>query len=251
VHFFNNSKYLLVILTTCIFSCPIAAQTATLPASTLPVTKVRKPPIDPVVRTVPDTSVAEPKVKPKKKVRAVASDALKPGQFVWDAAAAANAGSLKIVVLLDIQRLYVFNDSKLVAFSTISSGKPGHETPPGIFPILQKDKDHKSTIYDDAPMPFMQRLTWDGVAMHGGHLPGRPASHGCIRLPGQFAQSLFDITKTGQDVYVLSDADTPPPRPVAPKPVVPAPIVPAPALPVESVPGDPVPPVPAPIDDTL
>ncbi len=200
-----------------------------------------KPPIDPIVPTLPQT----PKAVVKKPAKAVATDRLRPGEYMWDAGAG-NPGTLKIVVLLDIQRLYVFNNSKLVAFSTISSGKPGHETPPGIFPILQKSKDHKSNIYDDAPMPFMQRLTWDGIAMHAGHLPGRPASHGCIRLPKQFAQSLFGITKTGQDVIVLRDADTPPPRPVAPKPVVPPP-APAPVVPVEPEAGVPVQPATPPV----
>jgi lipoprotein-anchoring transpeptidase ErfK/SrfK len=250
VHFVMKSKYLLAISISCAFFSPVLGQNAAVqkpmatPNASAPAqATTAKPPIDPVVPTLTPSA-------PKKKGKAVATDQLKPGQFMW-AEEATNPGTLKIVVLLDVQRLYVFNNSKLVAFSTISSGKLGHETPPGIFPILQKEKDHKSSIYDDAPMPFMQRLTWDGVAMHAGHLPGRPASHGCIRLPARFAQSLFGITRTGQEVLVLRDADTPPPRPVAPKvlpaPVVSAPVIPAPALPVEPEPGVPVAPVTTPV----
>ena len=73
--------------------------------------------------------------------------------------------------------------------STVSTGKPGHATPTGVFTILQKEVDHKCNLYDDAPMPFMQRLTWSGVAMHAGHLPGFPASHGCIRLPATMPET--------------------------------------------------------------
>jgi lipoprotein-anchoring transpeptidase ErfK/SrfK len=257
VHFVNKSKCLAILAVSCTVFSPVFGQNNVVQTTgqTSAQPQISKPPIDPVVRTLPATPSVTPKAPVRKTAKAVATDQLKPGQFMWGQDAEV-PGALKIVVLLDVQRLYVFNDSKLVAFSTISSGKPGHETPPGIFPILQKEKDHKSSIYDDAPMPFMQRLTWDGVAMHAGHLPGRPASHGCIRLPARFAQSLFGITRTGQEVLVLRDADTPPPRPVAPKvvpapavpaPVIPAPIIPAPALPVEPEPGVPVAPVTTPV----
>ena len=126
----------------------------------------------------------KPTPKPRKKG---AVDALKPGQFVW-VTQAVYEGPMKIVIVLDIQRIYVFQRDKLIGFSTISSGKKGKETPTGFFNILQKNVDHKSNLYSDAPMPFMQRLTWDGIAMHGGYLPGYPASHGCIRLPLAFSK---------------------------------------------------------------
>ena len=105
-------------------------------------------------------------------------DALKPGQFVW-VTRAIYEGAMKTVIVLDIQRIYVFQSDKLIGFSTISSGKKGKETPTGFFNILQKNVDHKSNLYSDAPMPFMQRLTWDGSAMHGGY-PGWPSvrAHG-------------------------------------------------------------------------
>ena len=157
----------------------------------------------------------KPTPKPRKKG---AVDALKPGQFVW-VTQAIYEGPMKIVIVLDIQRIYVFQNDKLIGFSTISSGKKGKETPTGFFNILQKNVDHKSNLYSDAPMPFMQRLTWDGIAMHGGYLPGYPASHGCIRLPLAFAKALFGVTRLDQEVFVLQDTATPVKRP-EPKPVV-------------------------------
>ena len=157
----------------------------------------------------------KPTPKPRKKG---AVDALKPGQFVW-VTQAVYEGPMKIVIVLDIQRIYVFQRDKLIGFSTISSGKKGKETPTGFFNILQKNVDHKSNLYSDAPMPFMQRLTWDGIAMHGGYLPGYPASHGCIRLPLAFAKALFGVTRLDQEVFVLQDTATPVKRP-EPKPVV-------------------------------
>lgn len=145
------------------------------------------------------------------------TDSLKPGQYVWEQQASYD-GPMKIVVVLDIQRIYVFQNDRLIGFSTISSGKKGKETPTGFFNILQKNIDHKSNLYSNAPMPFMQRLTWDGIAMHAGYLPGYPASHGCIRLPRAFAKSLYDATKMDQEVVVLKDTATPLKRP-EPKPV--------------------------------
>lgn len=107
---------------------------------------------------------------------------------------------------LKLQRAYAYRNGVPIGTSTVSSGKAGHETPLGVFVILQKDIDHKSNLYDGAPMPFMQRLTWDGIAMHAGNVPGYPASHGCIRLPAAFAKLLFGITKIGLTVVVTDDA---------------------------------------------
>ena len=207
-------------------------------APTQPVEKVTPPLVQPTLPTPQKVQPVVQKTPPAKKAPAV--DALRPGQFVWEDRAIKEADT-RIVVVLNVQRLYVFQNSKLVAFSTISSGKKGHETPPGIFPILEKDLDHKSSLYDDAPMPFMQRLTWDGVAMHAGHNPGFPASHGCVRLPAEFAKRLFNVTKYGQRVIVMRDVDTPPPAPAEVKPIEPA----TPANPVQpaAVPA----PTPAPV----
>ena len=140
--------------------------------------------------------------------------ALKPGEFLW-APEVAPTGPVMIVVSLSQQRAYVYRNGLLIGISTVSTGKKGHATPTGVFTILQKEVDHKSNLYDDAPMPFMQRLTWGGVALHAGNLPGYPASHGCIRLPRAFAQQLYKVTKLGLTV-IITDRD-PVPR-IAPGP---------------------------------
>ena len=129
--------------------------------------------------------------------------ALKPGEFLWYPQIAP-AGPVVLVVSLDEQRAYVYRNGIAIGVSTISSGKTGHETPPGVFTILQKNKDHRSNLYNNAPMPYMQRLTWDGIALHGGALPGYPASHGCVRLPHAFAEKLFAITQRGDSVVVAN-----------------------------------------------
>lgn len=112
---------------------------------------------------------------------------------------------LTIVVSLREQSLKLFDSRGLVAQSGISSGRSGYSTPTGIFTILQKNRTHYSNLYDSAPMPNMQRLTWSGVALHAGHLPGYPASHGCIRLPYAFSRQLFSMTKLGTRVIVHDD----------------------------------------------
>jgi len=131
---------------------------------------------------------------------------LKPGEFIWLPAAQRDTGApLMIIVNLLGQRAYVYRDGEPIAISTVSTGRPGRETPTGTFAILEKERMHHSNIYDDAPMPFMQRLTWTGLTLHAGHLPGHPASHGCIRLPEKFAQQLFDLTETGETVVISDD----------------------------------------------
>lgn len=108
-----------------------------------------------------------------------------------------------IVVSKASQRMYVFKDGVPWASSPVSTGKRGHSTPAGVFPILQKRVHHRSNIYSNAPMPYMQRLTWRGVAIHAGRLPGYPASHGCIRLPYAFARALFGLTKAANTTVVV------------------------------------------------
>ncbi|VXC84920.1 L,D-transpeptidase [Sphingomonas sp. AX6] len=143
-----------------------------------------------------------------------AVEKLKPGEFIW-APQVAPEGPMMIVVSLQRQRAYVYRNGVIIGVSTVSTGSEGRETPTGIFTVLQKDIDHKSNLYDDAPMPFMQRLTWDGIAMHAGKVPGFPASHGCIRLPTEFAKMLYGVTVRGMTVIISDDA--PVPR-VAPSP---------------------------------
>lgn len=193
----------------------------TLPAEPeIPTPSTQMPSVQPPAVVPP--VVVQPTPKPVKRKGPV--DALKPGQFVW-VAKDAYQGPMKIVVVLDIQRIYVFQNDKLIGFSTVSSGKKGKETPTGVFNILQKNVDHKSNLYSNAPMPYMQRLTWDGIALHGGHLPGYPASHGCIRLPHAFAKTLFGVTQMNQEVVVLKDTSTPVKRPEPAPLITPPPII--------------------------
>jgi lipoprotein-anchoring transpeptidase ErfK/SrfK len=188
---------------------PLVIADTEIPSTPPPVTT------PPVVTPPAVKPTVTPPPKPRKKGP---GDALKPGQFIW-IKQGKYEGPLKIVIVLDIQRIYVFQNDKLIGFSTISTGKKGKETPIGAFNILQKNVDHKSNLYSNAPMPYMQRLTWDGIAIHGGDVPGYPASHGCIRLPHPFAKALYGLTQMNQEVVVLQDTSTPVKRP-APKPVV-------------------------------
>jgi len=137
-----------------------------------------------------------------------------------------------IVISKPSQRMYVFKDGQPWRDSAVSTGKRGHTTPSGVFPILQKAVRHRSNLYSNAPMPFMQRLTWGGIAIHAGDLPGYPASHGCIRLPMEMARALFALTRAEATTIVISDtpiatfahagalalgSDTPLPGKVAPQ----------------------------------
>ncbi|MCE7795365.1 L,D-transpeptidase [Sphingobium sufflavum] len=129
---------------------------------------------------------------------------LKAGEYIW-APEIAPDGPVTIIVSLKTQRAYAYRNGVPIGVSTVSTGKAGHDTPTGIFTILQKEVDHKSNLYANAPMPFMQRLTWTGIAMHAGNLPGYPASHGCVRLPLAFAKLLFEVTKLGLTVVITND----------------------------------------------
>lgn len=133
---------------------------------------------------------------------------LKPGQWVW-APGIAPAGPVLIYVDLSDQTASVYRNGVRIAVTTVSSGRPGHETPTGVFTILQKDPNHHSSKYNDAPMPFQERLTWDGVALHAGGLPGYPSSHGCVHLPYDFSKLLFSITSLGGTVVVAGAAGKP------------------------------------------
>jgi hypothetical protein len=135
---------------------------------------------------------------------------LKPGQWVWAGSNIGNAGPMAVIVSLTEQRAYVYRNGILMAWTTISSGKAGYETPTGVFTILQKDKDHRSNLYNNAAMPYQQRLTWGGVALHAGGLPGYPESHGCVHLPSAFAEKLFAASNLGMTVVVSEEGKTPP-----------------------------------------
>ncbi len=133
---------------------------------------------------------------------------LKHGEFTW-APELAPEGPILVVVSLDEQRAYVYRNGVEIAASTISSGKKGHETPTGVFHTFLKDKDHHSSLYHDAAMPYTQKFTHDGVALHAGGIPGYPESHGCVHLPSEFARLLFGVSPKGMTV-VIADKSTAP-----------------------------------------
>jgi lipoprotein-anchoring transpeptidase ErfK/SrfK len=127
---------------------------------------------------------------------------LGPGGFIWTPEVAP-AGFVRILVSLSKQRVYVYRGSIRIGVSAASTGRDGYETPTGTFSILQKRVRHRSNRYNNAPMPYMQRLTWDGVALHAGHVSASGfASHGCVRLPYAFAKLLFRVTHLGAVVIV-------------------------------------------------
>src|SRR5689334_19903775 len=126
---------------------------------------------------------------------------LKPGDYVW-ASSTPSDGDTKIVVDLLTQMAYVYRGEKLLGASTMSSAKTGHITPYGFWTILEKRPFYRSKKYDNAPMPFMQRIDDYGIAFHGGVNPGYPASHGCMRLPMKFAEKLYGVTKLGTKVVI-------------------------------------------------
>jgi hypothetical protein len=119
------------------------------------------------------------------------------------AAAPRQAGEpIMAIVSLHDQQITIYDTDGWILRAPVSSGQKGRETPAGIFSVIQKEADHYSNMYDDAYMPHMQRLTWSGIAIHGGPLPGYAASHGCVRMPYDFAEQLFDLTKLGMRVIV-------------------------------------------------
>jgi hypothetical protein len=133
---------------------------------------------------------------------------LRAGQYVW-APEIAPRGPMLLIVNLETQRAVLYRNGVPIGASTASTGRPGYETPTGVFTILQKRVEHYSSKYDNAPMPYMQRLTWKGVALHAGHLPGYAASHGCIRLPAGFARLLYGVTSLGMTVVITDEATQP------------------------------------------
>jgi hypothetical protein len=140
------------------------------------------------------------------------------------------SGPLFAVLSLSDQRISVYNSSGLVTRSRVSTGMPGHRTPAGIFTIIGRERYHHSNIYSGAPMPFMQRITWSGIAMHLGVVPGYPASHGCIRLPAGSAERLWGLTKIGERVIIS-------PHEVAPATFT-HPLLPVPKMQPSPAPGE-------------
>ena len=126
---------------------------------------------------------------------------LKPDQYIWNPGASPT-GSVGIIVDLTNQMIYIYRDGKLIGRSAVSTGVKRHPTAPGAYTILTKNLKYHSEKYHEASMPYMERLTWDGMAIHGGNNPGEPSSHGCVHVPLDFAKKLFGITKLGDTVLV-------------------------------------------------
>ncbi len=136
------------------------------------------------------------------------SQGLAPQTYTWYPERSPS-GPVLVFVSLKRQEAVVYRNGVRIGRAAVSTGRAGHSTPTGVFQILQKDIDHRSSTYGDAPMPYMQRLTWDGVALHAGFNPGHPDSHGCVRLPKEFAQKLYGVTERGGTVVVSNSATLP------------------------------------------
>jgi len=162
--------------------------------------------------SITSTSYAQAHTKGRKV--APLTSVLKPGDYVWHPELAP-AGPVVVLVSLPDQLLYVYRNGVRIGRSTASTGKAGKGTPTGVFTVLQKKVSHESSIYKGAQMPHMQRLTWTGVAMHAGNLPGYPASAGCVRLPVDFAANLYSVTTIGTTV-IIADHNSAPKETVKP-----------------------------------
>jgi lipoprotein-anchoring transpeptidase ErfK/SrfK len=170
-------------------SCVFATTVATTPASALETYEAKMQASDAASQARADMLDAfGPKI-------------LKPGQYVWRDVPD-SAGPQRVVISLSDQMAYLYRGDTLVAATTISSGRDSKPTPTGIFSILNKTPMYRSKKYDNAPMPWMERIDEYGIALHGGGTPGYPESHGCIHLPMKFAEKLYGLTKIGSKVVI-------------------------------------------------
>ena len=149
----------------------------------------------------PSQAMPQPSFHTKGSPTGKATGPLKPGEYWWNPQLSPS-GPVVVLVSIPQQTMHVYRNGILIGRSTISSGTKKNATPGGVFSILEKKQTHRSKKYDNAPMPYMQRLTWSGIAMHSGQLPGYAASHGCVRLPYDFSQLLFSATASGGTVVV-------------------------------------------------
>jgi lipoprotein-anchoring transpeptidase ErfK/SrfK len=175
-------------------AAPPLVQPPAAPVITLAETWVAEAPAPPIEAYLPPQAAAREPTAPPPPPPPLPPT---PGEALQD--------GVLIVVSLESQRMFVFRSGELWDSSKVSTGRRGNETPVGVFPILQKKVEHRSNLYDDAPMPYMQRLTWGGVALHAGRVPGYPASHGCIRMPRAFAKKLYGITGFSSTAVVVTD----------------------------------------------
>ena len=152
--------------------------------------------VDP--RAAPPAKPPKPRASKKEKAKKYIADQIKVPEKL-------PPGPLQLVISIKKQQLTVYAGGQAVAHSQVSTGVPGHPTPQGVFSIIQKAIYHEFNLYSSAPMPYMQRITWSGIAMHQGVVPGVPASHGCIRLPAAFAKRLWSMTKIGARVIIAQD----------------------------------------------
>ena len=183
----------------------IAAGIAALLASTAPAAAYepgwmfwQRRPVEPIAET-PRTKAVSRAARHAAKQKELSKDIRKDSEKL-------PPGPLHVVISIKQQQLTLYAGGVPVAHSQVSTGVPGHPTPQGVFSILEKRIYHESNIYSSAPMPYMQRITWSGVAMHQGVVPGHPASHGCIRLPAAFAKRMWGLTKVGARVIIAQDA---------------------------------------------
>jgi lipoprotein-anchoring transpeptidase ErfK/SrfK len=172
------------------------------PAATLPAIVAEAPTVAPQA-AIPAAPAPAPAPKKDEEAEIMEKASLKPGDFVWRENASSIVGAPRLLVSIMDQRAYLYRGDAMVAVTTVSTGRKGHTTPTGTFRITEKRAVHFSNKYDNAPMPHMQRLTNDGIALHAGHIPGRPASHGCVRLPAKFAAALFKVTRVGTPVTIV------------------------------------------------
>lgn len=169
------------------------------------------PPAEPIAQVAPRVALVPPPSLPAPAPQPARAERLIPAPAPTvpvsarkvEAEAEPARGKLRVLVSIAEQKAYVFRGGRLVASSRVSTGRRGHETPTGTFPITQKKVRHFSNLYDNAPMPYMQRLAQSAIALHAGHVPGYPASHGCIRLPRAFARQLYAMTDHGTRVTVV------------------------------------------------
>ena len=129
------------------------------------------------------------------------TDSVAPGKYLWRNVPE-EAGDERVVISLGEQLAYLYRGNELMAVASVSSGRDGRESPPGVFRVLSKTPMHRSKKYDNAPMPFAQFFTDYGIALHAGANPGYPASHGCIRLPSAFAKKLYTVTDIGTPILI-------------------------------------------------
>jgi hypothetical protein len=133
---------------------------------------------------------------------------LRPQEYTWYPQRSVS-GPVLVFVSLPRQEAVVYRNGIRIGRASVSTGRDGHVTPTGVFQILEKDVNHRSKTYNNAPMPYMERLTWDGVALHAGFNPGHPASHGCVRLPAGFAKELYQVTSKGGTVIISNSRKIP------------------------------------------